>query len=156
MKCPNSRGRLDGRLQARLTAPLDWWTLGVRATETTLPFPRARVSLDMRAAFVLLLIGLAVWAGTKRPRPVPSFDAAAVNDPQKHKDVKPGSVGSAVVRVEILLDRAHFSPGEIDGRFGDNLRTALTGYQAAHRLAATGIADPDTWQSLNIDTAPAL
>jgi peptidoglycan hydrolase-like protein with peptidoglycan-binding domain len=67
-----------------------------------------------------------------------------VNNPQNREDVHPGSAGSAVVRAQILLDRAHFSPGEIDGRWGDNLRAAITGYQAARRLNPSGIIDLDT------------
>ena len=91
-----------------------------------------------------------------RSKSAPSFDPAAVNDTQNHDDVGPAAAGSAVVRLQILLDRAHFSPGEIDGHYGDNLRVALAGYQTAHQLQATGIGDQNTWQLLNKDTAPLL
>ena len=109
---------------------------------------------------LLLVFLTAVPGSIKRPapraKPAPAFDAAAVNDPQSHEDVGPGAAGSAVVRLQILLDRAHFSPGEIDGHYGDNLRVALSGYQAAHQLQQTGMGDQSTWQSLNKDTAPML
>ena len=88
--------------------------------------------------------------------PAPSFDATAVNDSQTLDAVVPDSAGSAVVRMQILLDRAHFSPGEIDGYYGDNLRVALIGYQTARKLNTTGVGDPDTWKSLNADTEPQL
>ena len=42
----------------------------------------------------------------------------------------------ALIRVEILLDRAHFSPGVIDGKTGDNLKLALASYAAANGLPA--------------------
>ena len=84
------------------------------------------------------------------------YDAAALNDPRTCDQVTPKSAGSSVVRLQILLDRAHFSPGQIDGQYGDNLHAALEGYQASHHLAVTGIGDADTWQSLNMDSAPAL
>ena len=90
------------------------------------------------------------------PKPAPSYDSGAVNDPQNREQVDPDSAGSAVVRAQILLDRAHFSPGEIDGRWGDNLRVAITGFQTARKLNSTGIVDPDTWQALDADTAQAL
>ena len=97
----------------------------------------------------------ATKSGSARTKP-PSYDAKAVNDPNSHEDVKSESKGSTVVRLQILLDRAHFSPGEIDGQYGDNLRAALEGYQAEHNLAVTGISDADTWRSLNTETSPAL
>jgi len=89
-------------------------------------------------------------------KPTASFDPSAVNDPQNREEINPNSAGSAVVRAQILLDRAHFSPGEIDGRWGDNLRVAIVGYQSARKLRPTRIIDPDTWQSLNADTAAVL
>ena len=79
-----------------------------------------------------------------------------MNNPQTLDVVGPDSGGSAVVRMQILLDRAHFSPGQIDGHYGDNLRVALVGYQAAHKLNPTGIGDSDTWKSLGADTEPQL
>jgi lipoprotein-anchoring transpeptidase ErfK/SrfK len=86
----------------------------------------------------------------------PNYGAQAVNDSQNYPDLSAGDVGSGVVRLEILLDRAHFSPGEIDGQFGDNLQIAVTGYQSARALEKTGSANRETWQSLNADTASAL
>jgi lipoprotein-anchoring transpeptidase ErfK/SrfK len=40
----------------------------------------------------------------------------------------------ALIRLEILLDRAHFSPGVIDGKGGANLKLAMAGYAAANGL----------------------
>ena len=53
-----------------------------------------------------------------------------------------------VLAVQVMLDRAGFSPGEIDGRAGPNLQRALTGFQRASDLAETGEADDATWQML--------
>ena len=93
---------------------------------------------------------------TKPVKPAPTYDAAAVNDPQTREVVSEDCAGSAVVRAQILLDRAHYSPGEIDGHWGDNLRVAIAGYQAARMLSPTGIVDQNTWQALNADTAQLL
>jgi len=118
----------------------------------------------MRAVGLLLLVLCttpSLWPSerTHRPpvhKPKPSFDVTAVNDTQTRDVVTPDSSGSAVVRLQILLDRAHYSPGEIDGHYGDNLRRALIGYQAAHQKQQTGIGDADTWNALSSDAAPAL
>ncbi len=64
----------------------------------------------------------------------------------------PGSI----LRAQILLDRAHFSPGEIDGHFGDDLRVAVTGFQQARNLRVSGRITKETWDALNRDHEPLI
>jgi lipoprotein-anchoring transpeptidase ErfK/SrfK len=86
---------------------------------------------------------------------VARFDPDEVNkaeQPELHR----GDKGSAVLRAQILLDRAHFSCGELDGDFGDNLAKTVAAFQAARQLAKADAVDAATWSALNADHAPAL
>ena len=101
--------------------------------------------------------GPAAERGPKRTRArAAAIDPARVNDPTTAEPVREGSRGAAVLRAQILLARAHFSPGEIDGKFGSNLRKAISAFQKARELPVTGTVDAATWQSLSADSAPAL
>jgi len=95
-------------------------------------------------------------AASNRQEPPPlAVDAAGINRPDQSQ-IQMGDRGSAVVRAQILLDRAHFSCGEIDGNFGTRLQTTVRAFQQDRNLPVTGAVDPATWAALNSDQAPAL
>jgi lipoprotein-anchoring transpeptidase ErfK/SrfK len=66
-----------------------------------------------------------------------------------------GDVDLGVLRGEVLLDRAGFSPGVIDGKPGTNARNAIAAFQAHANLPPSGQFDAATWSALARDTAPA-
>ncbi len=56
--------------------------------------------------------------------------------------------GPSVLRLQVMLDRAGFSPGQIDGRWGDNTELAVIWFQKARSLPATGIVNEATARAL--------
>ena len=64
-----------------------------------------------------------------------------------------------LIKAQVILDRAHFSPGAVDGRDGANFRRALTAFEAARGGVAVPTAlaafDAAAWRTLtSTDNAP--
>jgi lipoprotein-anchoring transpeptidase ErfK/SrfK len=85
-----------------------------------------------------------------------AIDVDAFNNATDAPLLRKGSNGAAVVRAQILLDRAWYSSGEIDGRFGANMERMVRAYQGARGLQRTGTVTAQTWEALRQDQAPLL
>jgi peptidoglycan hydrolase-like protein with peptidoglycan-binding domain len=66
------------------------------------------------------------------------------------------SVGLAELDLQVLLDRADFSPGQIDGMSGKNSREALAAFQAAHGLPPGGRSRRALLQALGAGTVKPI
>ncbi|MBO1023069.1 murein L,D-transpeptidase [Methylobacterium sp. SD274] len=68
----------------------------------------------------------------------------------KGKDKRPQPL---LVKVQVLLDRAHFSPGAIDGRDGENMRNALSAFAVAQGLPASQTLNQELFDKLAASSA---
>ena len=85
-----------------------------------------------------------------------AYDVDTFNSAQDSPLLRKGSKGAAVARAQILLDRAWFSCGEIDGRFAANMQRIVRAYQAARGITITGTVTEETWAALREDGSPLL
>lgn len=120
----------------------------------------ATVALGVAAAPALgesFTVGLAPTQGDAVPTgraPVQSdaLTIATVNDATVNDAsfAAPSAnrISAVILKAQILLDRAGFSPGAIDGRGNRNFRKALAAFQQQHRLSASGMLDQATWDVL--------
>ena len=107
----------------------------------------------MRNAPLLLALSI-LTAAHASPALAASTDTTPIAQAAEDRSRHDGE--GALLRLQVLLDRARFSPGEIDAVAGSNQARALRGYQAAHDLPVTGEPDPATWSALERDATPVL
>ncbi|WP_282247272.1 L,D-transpeptidase family protein [Stenotrophomonas sp. PS02300] len=103
--------------------------------------------LPASASLLALALAAAVPAMAQTPTTLPApiaEDGAVATGPRSD------------LHAQVLLDRAHFSPGQIDGVVGSNQKRAVAGFQAARGLKVTGELDDATWQALQPDSTPPL
>ncbi|MEA2873354.1 MAG: hypothetical protein QOH67_3330 [Hyphomicrobiales bacterium] len=108
------------------------------------------VRLTSLSAVVAIALGLAPAAAAPRSLTLQDVNTAELSKPTAKASQ------AANIKAQVLLDRASFSPGAIDGREGDNFENALRGFQKKNGLEQTGKLDKATWDKLTQGTEPAL
>lgn len=96
----------------------------------------------------LLLASAMLQAQDPKPAaPAPAATPQAVA-PAAPAATQTGTAMSESLEAQVLLERAWFSPGEIDGEWGSKSRKAVAGFQLSRGLAASGELDAATWAEL--------
>ena len=93
----------------------------------------------------------AIEAATFTPAPPATLKPADPNAPPAPP--APAVPEAVLIRAQVLLERARFGPGAIDGLAGSNMRQALKAFEEAEGLPADGELDETVFQRL-IQTAP--
>ena len=87
-------------------------------------------------------------ADTPTPVKTPDLSPGAVNGAQFTGTPLPEGPSALVLKLQVLLDRAGYSPGVIDGVMGENVSKAIVAAEAGSGLAQNGVITAELWQVL--------
>src|SRR6266704_6267036 len=144
---PNSRSksrRCSGRSRSGLAAGLGRPSLRYGVVWNS----RAPNSLSSRFAggclMIRLLVATILSTWLVFPALCAGLDAATINGAEyRAKLPADDKVDAVVVKLQVLLDRVRLSPGEIDGKLGENAQKALKAFAEAKGLASDKVLTPE-------------
>ena len=104
----------------------------------------------VQRAYIFALAAMLIPAGASAQKKPAAATAASKNAPATTPDT------GQMLAVQVALDRAGFSPGEIDGRGGAKTRLALSTFQKAAGLQPTGTVNEETLAALRAPAEPVV
>src|ERR1700741_5416470 len=108
-----------------------------------------RNAKHLSPTLIVLLMGGAAFGAEMSPAAIETAEASG-------KALPTDRPTPLTVRLEVLLDRAHFSPGEIDGKFGENAKKALRAYADAHGCPSSDALTRNVWSELREYDRPVI
>ena len=118
--------------------------------------PIGRMYMRQQWTKTALLTLTALLCAQAATRSKAALEPNRINDARLTPVIGPNAKGSAVIRAQILLDRAHFSCGQIDGEWGANVQRTVAAFDRDRNLPAEGNIGAATWGALNSDKGPVL
>ena len=103
-----------------------------------------------------LLVGTVALLCLKGRPALAELSIEAVNGAGLGSGAKKGKRSPTMLKAQVLLDRAHVSPGVIDGVTGENTRRAIRAFQEIHGLKPNGQLNKAVWEKLIEDSADVL
>jgi lipoprotein-anchoring transpeptidase ErfK/SrfK len=98
---------------------------------------------------LLILLGTAGAAHAAR------LDLKTVNEAQ-FSGKRGKGLDPTMIKAQVLLDRARFSPGVIDGRDGENVKKAIAAFSSANGLSDGGKLTKEVFDKLAASNEPVL
>jgi lipoprotein-anchoring transpeptidase ErfK/SrfK len=99
---------------------------------------------------VRLFVATIILGWLVLPAAAGSLDVGAINNAEfVSKPPAADKIDAVIVKAQVLLDRGHFSPGEIDGKLGENAQKALRAFAEANNLASDKPLTPEIWTALS-------
>jgi lipoprotein-anchoring transpeptidase ErfK/SrfK len=111
---------------------------------TKAPFSTVHTAYIVTAALMLASTGATAQTTSRAQREIATRTQSTVPDEQQ------------TLSVQVALDRAGFSPGEIDGRAGSKTRVALSTFQKSSNLQTSGTVTEETLAALRVSPEPLV
>ncbi|ASY59263.1 protein ERFK/SRFK (plasmid) [Sinorhizobium sp. CCBAU 05631] len=98
-----------------------------------------------------LTLALCASASAQELQPDAINKASIDSIPPERPPEAPPRPQPAIIRLQVLLDRAGSSPGVVDGYYGENVAKAIAGFEALQGLPVDGKLDPRVIEKLPTD-----